>query len=151
METRKFGYKGRNSCRQKGEQGNIGMDKGHKFFSSGRCRGFSLLELMIVVSMIAIIAATTVLSVVRAREQTQRQNIINNLKKISAAKDQWAMERGKASSDTPQTTDLAPYFSGNVFPTPVASETYFIESVGAFPYADLAFPIENESRFTGVN
>jgi prepilin-type N-terminal cleavage/methylation domain-containing protein len=135
----------------KKETGFQGMDKGQKYSSLRRPQGFSLLELMIVVSMIAIVASTTILSVVRAREQTQRQNIINNLKKISAAKDQWAMERGKSSSDTPQTTDLAPYFNGNIFPTPVASETYFIESISSFPYADLAFPIENESRFTGVN
>ena len=83
--------------------------------------GFSLLEMMIVVAVVAILASTTFLSVVRAREQTQKQNIVNNLKKIEAAKSQWAMENGKSTGATPTKTDLAPYFDKNVFPTGVSN------------------------------
>lgn len=113
--------------------------------------GFSLLEMMIVVAVVAILASTTFLSVVRAREQTQKQNIINNLKKIEAAKSQWAIEKGKSTGATPTKTDLAPYFDKNVFPTGVSNETYFIESIGVLPYADVAQPISNSTRFAGIN
>jgi prepilin-type N-terminal cleavage/methylation domain-containing protein len=125
-----------------------GIDKRH---GQEFRKGFSLLELMVVTAIIALLASTTFLSVVRAREQTQRQNIINNLKKIEAAKSQWAIENGRSTGSTPTMTDLAPFFGGNTFPAPVASETYFIGAIGSLPYADTAMPIGTETRFAGIN
>lgn len=106
---------------------------------------------MIVTLIISILATSTFLSVIRAREQTQKQTIINNLKKIEAAKSQWAIEYGKATGAAPSQTELSPYFQKNTFPTQVATETYFIESIGSLPYADLGSDLNGVTRFEGIN
>lgn len=113
--------------------------------------GFSLVEIMIVVAIIGLIMASTLPSFVRAREQSQHKSITNNLRNIQAAKDQWAMEKGKATSDIPSKTDLAPYFDQNAFPNPIANETYSLEAVGTFPYVDLSAPIDGMTRIYGTN
>lgn len=113
--------------------------------------GYSLVEIMIVVAIIGLIMASTLPSFVRAREQTQQKIIINNLRTIQAAKDQWALEKGKATGDIPTQTDIAPYMEKNTFPNPVSGETYFIESVGSYPYANLASPIDGITRIYGIN
>lgn len=119
-------------------------------YSNGKS-GYSLVEIMIVVAIIGLIMTSTVPSFVRARERAQQNSIINNLRNIQAAKDVWALELGKATGDTPSQTDLAPYMNKGSFPVPVSGETYNIETVGNFPYADLVSPIDGITRIIGSN
>lgn len=114
-------------------------------------KGFSLVEIMIVVAIIGILAATTLPSFVRARERTQENSIVSNLRVIQSAKDQWAIANGKATTDTPVNTDLEPYFEQNTFPASVAGETYSVGSVGTNPHADLASPLSGMTRIVGTN
>ena len=77
--------------------------------SNSRKAGFTLVEIMIVVAIIGLLAAIAIPNFVRSRKTSQTNACINNLRQIDAAKQQWALENGKKSSDSPQSTDLQLY------------------------------------------
>jgi prepilin-type N-terminal cleavage/methylation domain-containing protein len=108
--------------------------------------GFTLVEIMIVVAIIGLLAAIAVPNFVRARETAQKNAIINNLRVIESAKQQWALENKKASGDTPVATDLTPYLKGGNMPTAVAGETYTINAVNTEAHADLVAAINGATR-----
>ncbi len=57
-------------------------------------RGFTLVEIMIVVAIIGLLAAIAIPSFMKARTTSQKNACINNLRQIESAKDQWAIEKG---------------------------------------------------------
>lgn len=57
-------------------------------------KGFTLVEIMIVVAIIGLLAAIAIPSFMRARLTSQQNACINNLRQIEAAKDQFALENG---------------------------------------------------------
>jgi len=59
--------------------------------------GFTLVEIMIVVAIIALLAAIAVPGFLRARKRSQASRIINDLRLIDAAVDQYAIENNKTS------------------------------------------------------
>jgi prepilin-type N-terminal cleavage/methylation domain-containing protein len=61
--------------------------------------GFTLVEIMIVVAIIALLAAIAVPGFLRARKRSQASKIINDLRMIDAAVDQYAIETGKKTGD----------------------------------------------------
>ena len=71
--------------------------------------GFTLVEIMIVVAIIGLLAAIAIPNYVHARQVSQANACISNLREIDSAKQQWALEQGKKSSDTPVDTDIKPY------------------------------------------
>ncbi len=60
---------------------------------------FTLVEIMIVVAIIALLAAIAVPGFLRARKRSQASRIINDLRLIDAAVDQYAIENNKSSND----------------------------------------------------
>ncbi len=59
--------------------------------------GFTLVEIMIVVAIIALLAAIAVPGFLRARKRSQASKIINDLRLIDGAVDQYAIENSKSS------------------------------------------------------
>jgi prepilin-type N-terminal cleavage/methylation domain-containing protein len=71
--------------------------------------GFTLVEIMIVVAVIALLAAIAVPSFLRARKRSQASKILNDLRMIDSAIDQYAIETGKQSGTTVNTADWTNY------------------------------------------
>jgi prepilin-type N-terminal cleavage/methylation domain-containing protein len=71
--------------------------------------GFTLVEIMIVVAIIALLAAIAVPGFLRARKRSQASKILNDLRLISSAMDQYAIETGKKSNDPIDVTDWTKY------------------------------------------
>ncbi len=57
-------------------------------------KGFTLVEIMIVVSIIILLAAIAIPSFIRARQRSQASTTINGARQLDAAIDQWAIENG---------------------------------------------------------
>jgi len=74
-----------------------------------RRNGFTLVEIMIVVAIIALLAAIAVPGFLRARKRSQASRIINDLRLIDSAVDQYAIETNKKSGDTVNTVDWTNY------------------------------------------
>jgi len=71
--------------------------------------GFTLVEIMIVVAIIALLAAIAVPGFLRARKRSQASRIINDLRLIDSAVDQYAIETNKKSGDVVNTVDWTNY------------------------------------------
>jgi prepilin-type N-terminal cleavage/methylation domain-containing protein len=95
--------------------------------------GFTLVEIMIVVAIIGLLAAIAIPNFVKARENAQLNSILNNLRIIEGAKDQWALENKKGTGDTPDwstgAAGIADFLKGATVKL-VVGETYTINSVG---------------------
>ena len=102
---------------------------------NNRKAGFTLVEIMIVVAIIGLLAAIAIPNFVRARQTSQTNACINNLRIIDAAKQQWALEKGQQSSVTPGSADIVPYMgrSGSVMPTEPLNGTYNINALTNVP------------------
>jgi len=74
-----------------------------------RQKGFTLVEIMIVVAIIALLAAIAVPGFLRARKRSQASRILNDLRMIDSALDQYAIENNKKSNAPVGTADWTSY------------------------------------------
>jgi prepilin-type N-terminal cleavage/methylation domain-containing protein len=102
--------------------------------------GFTLVEIMIVVAIIALLASIAVPNFLRAREQSQLAAIVNNLRVLEGAKDQWALENKKGTGAEPtwdaDAKGIGEYLKGGTIKD-VVGEKYVINSVGTGAHAEL--------------
>ena len=77
--------------------------------NTSRKAGFTLVEIMIVVAIIGLLAAIAIPNFVRARQTSQTNACINNLRQIDGAKQQWALENNQGGSVTPTQAQISPY------------------------------------------
>ncbi len=100
-------------------------------------KGFTLVEIMIVVAIIGLLAAIAVPNFVQARTSARASTCVNNLRLIAAAKDQAALENGLADTATPTTTQLSPYLKSvdatTGLPEEPQSGTYTVGAVSVTP------------------
>jgi prepilin-type N-terminal cleavage/methylation domain-containing protein len=102
-----------------------------------RQTGFTLVEIMIVVAIIALLAAIAVPGFLRARKRSQASRIINDLRLIDSAVDQYAIETNKKSGDGVAITDWTNYLkkdtvlysSGN----DILGNPYGVQTVDSLP------------------
>ena len=71
--------------------------------------GFTLVEIMIVVAIIALLAAIAVPGFLRARKRSQASKILNDLRMIDGAVDQYAIETSRKSGDIVAVQDWTNY------------------------------------------
>jgi prepilin-type N-terminal cleavage/methylation domain-containing protein len=75
--------------------------------------GFTLVEIMIVVAVIALLAAIAVPNFLRARKRTQASRILEDLRLIDSALDQYAIEFNKAAGATVPWDAIKQYLKPN--------------------------------------
>lgn len=80
-----------------------------KEFSSKKRAGFTLVEIMIVVAIIALLAAIAVPGFLRARKRSQASKILNDLRLIDSAVDQYAIETTKPTGHDVAQADWIKY------------------------------------------
>ena len=71
--------------------------------------GFTLVEIMIVVAIIALLAAIAVPGFLRSRKRSQAAKILNDLRLIDAAVDQYAIENAKSTGTSVDVADWTNY------------------------------------------
>ena len=71
--------------------------------------GFTLVEIMIVVAIIALLASIAVPNFLRARKRSQATRILEDLRVLDNATDQYAIENNKTSGMNPVWNDLKVY------------------------------------------
>jgi hypothetical protein len=79
---------------------------------------------------------------IQARDTAQYNSIMNNLRRIQAAKQLWALENRKSEGTPVTEPDLADYFRGG-WVSPIIGETYQIHPVGTPPTAIVPKSIRN--------
>src|ERR1700675_3248502 len=72
-------------------------------------KGFTLVEIMIVVAIIALLAAIAVPGFLRARKRSQASKILNDLRMIDSAIDQYAIETNRTTGATVSTAEWTHY------------------------------------------
>ena len=97
-------------------------------------RGFTLVEIMMVVLIMGLLMAVAVPTFARARDRTKAKACQHNLKQILGAKERWAMDNNRGPLDTPTMPELAVpgvYMKG----TPFCPEggTYNVGRMDAMP------------------
>ncbi len=84
------------------------------------------------VAIIGILAAIAVPNFARARNESQRNACIANLKQIEGAKEQWALSGGSQAVE-PEEKELRQYFRDSFMPTCPAGGRYTYHPAGEEP------------------
>ena len=105
-------------------------------------KGFTLVEIMIVVAIIGLLAAIAIPNFVHARARAQAQACVANLKQIEGAMQIWAVDNSKSDTSTVKMTDLVTTYIKTT-PTCQGGGTYTVVA---------GIPVSNRPECTiGVN
>ena len=88
-------------------------------------KGFTLVEIMIVVVIIGLLAAMAVPAFQKVRENSQNKSVVNNMRQIVSAADQYFLENGVTTVDISNLFGSGNYISAvNEAALQVAAEDY---------------------------
>ena len=111
---------------------------------NNRRGGFTLVEIMIVVAIIALLAAIAVPGFLRARKRSQASRILNDLRMIDAAVDQYAIETNRTTGNSVGIADWTNYlkkgtalYNGGKSVLGTAYGTQTVDTIPQVPTADL--------------
>ena len=92
--------------------------------------GFTLLEIMITVTIIGFLAGLAIPVFMKSRKTTQAGRCVVNMGQIESAKEQWSMETFADIGSPCAPSDIAIYFKRG-FPECPAQGTYTVNPVGS--------------------
>jgi prepilin-type N-terminal cleavage/methylation domain-containing protein len=101
-------------------------------------RGFTLIEIMLVVAIIGMLAGIATASFVKARTQTQTNICINNLIRIDSAKEQLALEANLTVGATVADASVNAYIKGGTAPPCPGAGTYTYNAIGTDPQCSVS-------------
>jgi prepilin-type N-terminal cleavage/methylation domain-containing protein len=128
-----------------------------KKFYRRQYKGFTLVEIMIVVAIIGIIVAIAVPGFIKAREQSRTRGCQENLTKIDGAKEQWALETNQKVGAACVISNL---LSSDGTPTgylkyapvcPEDNQAYTINPIGSDPKCTGGYTNHSLSSLTAAN
>ena len=108
---------------------------------------FTLVEIMIVVAIIGLLAALAIPGFVKARKQSQGRRIMNDVRQMDAAIDQWALETGQTDGATVDTAGAATYLKTPWKTTDLLNNAYALTTVGT---SQIAINANTKSSLGGV-
>jgi prepilin-type N-terminal cleavage/methylation domain-containing protein len=114
--------------------------------------GFTLVEIMIVVAIIALLAAIAVPNFLRARKRSQATRCLEDLRLIDAADDQYAIENNKSTGNTVAWTDVQNYLkTGSVLYNSGGSDLFGNPYNGNATFAVDTIPKLNSLTFSALS
>jgi prepilin-type N-terminal cleavage/methylation domain-containing protein len=108
--------------------------------------GFTLVEVMVVIGIIALLAAVAVPNYLRARKRTQATRCLEDLRLIDSACDQYAIENNKLPGNTVAWTDVQNYLKTSSF-------LYNSQGYDIFGYAyngNAIFSVDSEPKLNST-
>ena len=103
-------------------------------------KGFTLVEIMIVVAIIGLLAAIAIPNFVQARTKAQTNSCMANLKQLDGAKSLWALDNGGSDTSTVTMANLVtmyikatPYCPLSTTREADGSASYTLGTVGTKP------------------
>lgn len=97
-----------------------------------RSRGFTLVEIMIVVAVVGLLAVLSIPSFMKSREKSQAKTCMNSLRQIYYAKEHFASQNSLSAGDPVTESDVA-VFLNHGLPVCPAGGAYAINPVGVDP------------------
>lgn len=99
--------------------------------------GFTLVEIMIVVAIIALLAVIAIPNFLKARNSARVKACLSNLRVLDTAKTQWAFDAKQANNAVPASTDIIPYLRDGRMPDCPANGSYRIRRLLRQPNCSL--------------
>ena len=100
-------------------------------------RGFTLIQMLVVVAIIGVLVTVAIPSLVKSRESTQTKACIENIRNIWFAQQQWAQAHETQVTKDLVAADLLPYLGDSALPKCPSGGTYVITKADTMPYCDV--------------
>jgi prepilin-type N-terminal cleavage/methylation domain-containing protein len=99
--------------------------------------GFTLVEIMIVVAIIALLAVIAIPNFLKSRNSARVKACMSNLRVMDTAKAQWAFDSRQPTTAVPSSTDIIPYLRDGRLPQCPANGSYRIRRLVRQPNCSL--------------